>query len=100
MNFLSEWCEVEVSRGGHLWQQEYERGVATGLASSRLVQTTSDGQAVHVVPTVDPAAANNLEYLSFALRARVTEGRKPSFSLEPALEAGAAPEVSRDGQTV
>ena len=30
VNFLSEWCEVEVSRDGHLWQQEYERGIATG----------------------------------------------------------------------
>jgi DNA gyrase subunit B len=27
VNFLSEWCEVEVSREGHAWQQEYERGV-------------------------------------------------------------------------
>lgn len=27
VNFLSEWCEVEVSREGHVWQQEYERGV-------------------------------------------------------------------------
>ena len=39
VNFLSEWCEVEVSRGGHLWQQEYERGVATGLV--RNVGTTT-----------------------------------------------------------
>ncbi|MFM7248484.1 MAG: DNA gyrase subunit B [Planctomycetaceae bacterium] len=30
VNFLSEWCEVEVSRDGHLSQQEYERGIATG----------------------------------------------------------------------
>jgi len=30
VNFLSEWCEVEVRRGGHVYQQEYERGVATG----------------------------------------------------------------------
>ena len=30
VNFLSEWCEVEVSRDGHLWQQEYERGVVAG----------------------------------------------------------------------
>jgi DNA gyrase subunit B len=30
VNFLSEWCEVEVSRDGHVWQQEYERGVPTG----------------------------------------------------------------------
>jgi DNA gyrase subunit B len=30
VNFLSEWCEVEVSREGHLWQQEYQRGEPTG----------------------------------------------------------------------
>ncbi|MDA0818101.1 MAG: DNA gyrase subunit B [Planctomycetota bacterium] len=30
VNFLSEWCEVEVSRDGHVWQQEYERGNPTG----------------------------------------------------------------------
>ena len=27
VNFLSEWCEVEVRRHGHVYQQEYERGV-------------------------------------------------------------------------
>jgi DNA gyrase subunit B len=26
VNFLSEWCEVEVRRGGHVFHQEYERG--------------------------------------------------------------------------
>lgn len=30
VNFLSQWCEVEVSRKGHLYTQSYERGVATG----------------------------------------------------------------------
>jgi DNA gyrase subunit B len=30
VNFLSEWAEVEVSRGGLLYQQEYARGVPTG----------------------------------------------------------------------
>jgi DNA gyrase subunit B len=30
VNFLSEWCEVEVRRGGRVYQQEYERGVPTG----------------------------------------------------------------------
>ena len=30
VNFLSEWCEVEVSRDGHVWQQEYQRGEPTG----------------------------------------------------------------------
>ena len=30
VNFLSEWCEVEVRREGHVYQQEYERGEPTG----------------------------------------------------------------------
>ena len=30
VNFLSEWCEVEVRRGGHVYQQEYERGEPAG----------------------------------------------------------------------
>ncbi len=30
VNFLSQWCEVEVSRDGHVYQQEYERGVPLG----------------------------------------------------------------------
>jgi DNA gyrase subunit B len=30
VNFLSEWCEVEVSRDGHVYHQEYERGVPKG----------------------------------------------------------------------
>ena len=31
VNFLSQWCEVEVYRDGHVYQQEYERGIPTGL---------------------------------------------------------------------
>ncbi len=30
VNFLSQWCEVEVSRDGFVWTQAYERGIATG----------------------------------------------------------------------
>jgi len=30
VNFLSEWCEVEVYREGYVHEQEYERGIATG----------------------------------------------------------------------
>jgi DNA gyrase subunit B len=30
VNFLSEWCEVEVRRGGQAYQQEYERGEPLG----------------------------------------------------------------------
>ena len=34
MNFLSEWCEVEVYRDGKIHQQGYERGVPTGAVST------------------------------------------------------------------
>ncbi len=30
VNFLSQWCEVEVSREGSTWTQGYERGIPTG----------------------------------------------------------------------
>ncbi len=30
VNFLSQWCEVEVHRNGVIYTQSYERGVATG----------------------------------------------------------------------
>jgi DNA gyrase subunit B len=33
VNFLSEWCEVEVFRNGHVYQQEYERGVPSSPVS-------------------------------------------------------------------
>ena len=38
VNFLSEWCEVEVFRQGHMYQQEYERGAP--LAEVRRIGTT------------------------------------------------------------
>lgn len=41
-----------------------------------------DGVA-RVVPTIEPSAAINLEYLSLALRVRRDEGREPFFSLDP-----------------
>ncbi len=52
VNFLSEWCEVEVRRGGHVYQQEYERGVPVadvrriGRSDRRGTKTTfkADGQ--------------------------------------------------------
>jgi len=33
VNFLSEWCEVEVRRAGMAYQQEYERGIPIGPVS-------------------------------------------------------------------
>ena len=52
VNFLSQWCEVEVSRDGKVWTQSYERGVATGpvresgVTTKRGTKTTfkPDGQ--------------------------------------------------------
>ncbi len=52
VNFLSEWCEVEVRRNGHVYQQEYERGVPSadvrriGRTDRRGTKTTfkPDGQ--------------------------------------------------------
>jgi len=38
---------------------------------------------VCVVPTLEPAASVNLEYLSIALKVRRQEGREPLFSLDP-----------------
>jgi len=38
---------------------------------------------VRVVPTLEPAASINLEYLALALQVRSTEGREPLFSLDP-----------------
>ncbi len=33
VNFLSQWAEVEVFRDGHVWSQEYERGIPKGPVS-------------------------------------------------------------------
>ncbi|QDT07005.1 DNA gyrase subunit B [Rubripirellula lacrimiformis] len=39
VNFLSQWAEVEVSRDGYTWTQEYERGVPTGpVAKGRVTK--------------------------------------------------------------
>ena len=42
VNFLSQWCEVQVCRGGFVYQQEYENGAATGPVK-RIGATTKVG---------------------------------------------------------
>jgi hypothetical protein len=42
-----------------------------------------DSNTVKLAPTIEPAAAVNLEYLSVALQCRSREGREPFFSLDP-----------------
>jgi DNA gyrase subunit B len=49
MNFLSEWCEVEVRREGHVWLQEYARGVPQGNVS-RVGKATGTGTRVTFKP--------------------------------------------------
>mmetsp|Transcript_22414 Transcript_22414/g.63625 ORF Transcript_22414/g.63625 Transcript_22414/m.63625 type:complete len:770 (+) Transcript_22414:83-2392(+) len=46
--------------------------------------------SIRVAPTVEPAAAVNLEYLSTALRVRREDGREPFFSLDPVVGADTA----------
>ncbi len=42
VNFLSQWCEVEVRREGHVYQQEYELGIPQGPVR-RVGSTTKTG---------------------------------------------------------
>jgi DNA gyrase subunit B len=49
VNFLSQWCEVQVFRNGHMYQQEFERGIATSEAK-RIGATTKRGTRVSFKP--------------------------------------------------
>jgi len=40
-------------------------------------------RTVRIAPTIEPAAAVNLQYLAVALQVRLSEGREPFFSLDP-----------------
>lgn len=42
VNFLSQWCAVQVARDGHVYEQEYERGVPT-TAVTQLGKTKKVG---------------------------------------------------------
>jgi DNA gyrase subunit B len=73
VNFLSEWCEVEVRRGGHVYQQEYERGVPTGevkrigTTDKRGTKTTfkPDGQIFQTVKFNYSTLHRRLQELAF-----------------------------------
>mmetsp|Transcript_55092 Transcript_55092/g.172733 ORF Transcript_55092/g.172733 Transcript_55092/m.172733 type:complete len:568 (+) Transcript_55092:77-1780(+) len=56
----------------------------TGSSELGLRCLALDGEGVaRVMPTVEPAAAVNLEYLALAMQVRLLEGREPFFSLDP-----------------
>ena len=76
VNFLSEWCEVEVCRDGHVYHQEYERGIPKGEV--RRVGTTDkkgtkttfkpDPQIFQVTKFVYGTLVKRLQELAFLNR--------------------------------
>jgi len=52
VNFLSQWCEVEVCRDGYVHQQEYERGVPQGPVQ-RVGTTTKRGTKTTFMPDAE-----------------------------------------------
>ena len=73
VNFLSQWAEVEVSREGSTWTQEYERGVPTGpIQKGRATKKTGtkttfkpDGQIFNVTKYSFDALFKRLQELAF-----------------------------------
>ena len=49
VNFLSQWCEVQVFRNGYMYQQEFERGIPQSEAR-RMGTTTKRGTRVSFKP--------------------------------------------------
>ncbi len=76
VNFLSEWCEVEVSRDGHVYRQTYERGVPTsevtriGTTERRGTKTTfkPDQQIFPVIKFTYGTLHRRLQELAFLNR--------------------------------
>jgi DNA gyrase subunit B len=70
VNFLSEWCEVEVRRGGHVYQQEYERGVPVG--DVRRIGTT-DKVGTKTIFKADPLIFPVTKFVYNTLHRRLQE---------------------------
>ncbi len=76
VNFLSEWAEVEVCREGHVYHQEYERGVPkgevrrVGTTDKRGTKTTfkPDPQIFQVTKFVYATLVKRLQELAFLNR--------------------------------
>jgi DNA gyrase subunit B len=73
VNFLSQWCEVEVHREGKVWTQSYEHGVPTGpvreagTTTRRGTKTTfkPDGQIFQNTKFVYDTLVKRLQDLAF-----------------------------------
>jgi len=70
VNFLSEWCEVEVCRDGFVWHQEYERGVPT-TDVRRVGHTNKRGTKTTFKP--DPQIFSNTKFVYATLQKRMQE---------------------------
>ncbi len=70
VNFLSEWCEVEVRRDGHVYQQEYERGVP---ASEVRRIGASDKTGTRTMFKPDPLIFPNTKVVYNTLHRRLQE---------------------------
>ncbi len=69
VNFLSEWCEVEVCREGHVWQQEYQRGEPTGpVRKMGTTQRTGTKTTFKPDPQIFPQTKFSWDTLSRRLR--------------------------------
>ncbi|MCA9235176.1 MAG: DNA gyrase subunit B, partial [Planctomycetales bacterium] len=70
VNFLSEWCEVEVSRDGHTYHQEYARGIPLGEV--RRVGA-SDRRGTKTTFKPDPQIFPNTKFVYATLVKRLQE---------------------------
>ena len=70
MNFLSEWCEVEVCRDGQVYHQEYERGIPK-TEVRRVGHTTKRGTKTTFKP--DPQIFQNTKFTFATLQKRMQE---------------------------
>jgi len=69
VNFLSEWCEVEVCREGHVWQQEYQRGEPTGPVR-KMGTTTRTGTKTTFKPDAQIFSQTKFSWDTLANRLR------------------------------
>jgi DNA gyrase subunit B len=70
VNFLSEWADVEVYRDGHVYHQEYQRGVPTGEVR-RVGSTTKRGTKTTFKP--DPQIFPQTKFIYATLVKRLQE---------------------------
>src|SRR6478752_422169 len=70
VNFLSEWCEVEVCRDGQVYHQEYERGIPKSDVR-RVGNTTKRGTKTTFKP--DPQIFQNTKFTFATLQKRMQE---------------------------